>query len=138
MKKIISIIILTLMFSGVKAQSSPVKIVFDVTSTDQNTHQTTMRHVKAMASSYPNSQFEVVVYGGAIDMVLKNQSSVAEDIINFKGHENVTFKVCNGTMLRKNISENMLLPGIDVVPDGILEIVQKQSEGWGYIKESHH
>jgi hypothetical protein len=38
-------------------------------------------------------------------------------------------------MKRHGITENQLLPGVDVVPDAIIEIVGKQQEGWGYIKE---
>jgi intracellular sulfur oxidation DsrE/DsrF family protein len=42
------------------------------------------------------------------------------------------------TLNRKNIDKSELIPNFEIVPDGILEIVTKQSEGWGYIKESHH
>jgi intracellular sulfur oxidation DsrE/DsrF family protein len=37
-------------------------------------------------------------------------------------------------MKRWNIGESQLLPGVSTVPDGIYEILQKQREGWGYIK----
>jgi uncharacterized protein len=37
-------------------------------------------------------------------------------------------------MKRHNVDKTQLLPGVEVVPDAIFEIVTKQSEGWGYIK----
>ncbi|CAN5351442.1 DsrE family protein [soil metagenome] len=119
------------------AQSKPVKIVFDLTSKDTLIHQATLRHVEGMSSAYPDSEFEVVVYGGAISMVLNDKSSVAEGIRSFESNDKVSFKVCAGTMKRYNIDSTALLPGVDMVPDGILEIVNKQSEGWGYIKEAN-
>ena len=65
MKKfnIILFLLLTTLIST--AQTTPVKIVFDVTSPDTKIHKSTLRHVNAMAKNYPNSEFEVVVYSGA-------------------------------------------------------------------------
>ncbi len=138
MKKFIaSAAVMFLMFS-IYAQNKPVNIVFDVTSADPATHQSTMRHVKVMSSNYPDAKFEVVLYSGSVDMALKEKSSVAKEITSLAYNENVSFKVCAMTLKRKEINKNELLSGFDVVPDGILEIVTKQSEGWGYIKESHH
>lgn len=127
-----------LIVANLSAQTKPVQIVFDVTSADPSTHQSTMRHVTIMSKNYPASRFEVVIYSGSIDMVLKDKSSVAAEITSFADNKNVEFKVCAMTMDRKGFSKSDLLPGIEVVPDGILEIVIKQGEGWGYIKESHH
>jgi uncharacterized protein len=133
---------LILMLLGLSAiaygQNKPVKIVFDVTSKDTLTHQAVLRHVNTMATSYPNSNFEVVVYGAAVSMFVKDQSSVSKDIGTACTKKNVSFVVCEQAMKKHNIDKSQLLPGIAMVPDGILEIVTKQGEGWGYIKESHH
>ena len=91
-----------------------------------------------MATSYPKSNFEVVVYGAAVSMFVKDQSSVSKDIGTACTKKNVSFVVCEQAMKKHNIDKSQLLPGIAMVPDGILEIVTKQGEGWGYIKESHH
>jgi len=119
-------------------QTKPVKIVFDVTSKDTLTHQAVLRHVKTMASSYPNSNFEVVVYGAAVSMFAKDQSTVSKDVETACTKKNVSFVACEQAMKKHNIDKSQLLPGVITVPDGILEIVMKQGEGWGYIKEAHH
>lgn len=137
MKAILFVISLFLFFETAWAQTKPIKVVFDVTSKDTLTHQATMRHVMTMSSAYPDSEFEVVVYGGAISMLEQNKSSVSKDITSLKDNEKVTFKVCAQTMEKYQVKSNSLLPGVDIVPDGILEIVNKQSEGWGYIKEAN-
>ena len=117
------------------AQNAPAKIVFDITSKDTLAHQTVIRHVKGMAEAYPNVQLEVVIYGGALGMVMTDKSTEAKKIQELTKNKNVSFRVCEQTMKRYSVTKNQLLPGVATVPDAILEIVQKQSEGWGYIKE---
>lgn len=129
-------LILALVFSITAfAQEKPVKIVFDVTSSNVSVHQSTIRHVKAMSNAYPDSQFEVVMYSGAMDMVLKDKSTVAEDMEALAKNENIDFVICEGTMKRHKTDASQLVSGVRSVPDGILEIITKQGEGWGYIKE---
>ena len=124
--------------AGALAQTKPVKIVFDVTSADTLTHQAVMRHVSVMAAAYPQSTFEVVVYGSAMPMVVKGKSTISKAIQKLEANPNVSFKVCEQTMARYKVDKSQLVGNVGTVPDGILEIVYKQAEGWGYIKEAHH
>ena len=41
-------------------------------------------------------------------------------------------------MERYNVEQTDLVSGVDVVDDAIIQIVTRQNEGWGYIKESHN
>jgi intracellular sulfur oxidation DsrE/DsrF family protein len=110
--------------------------VFDVNSNDTLTHQATLRHVSSMASAYP--EFEVVVYGEALPMLIKGQSTVIKGIKGLESNQNVSIKVCAATMKRHNIDQSQLLSRIVIGPDAIMEIVTKQKKEWGYIKESHN
>lgn len=138
MRKFSYAILLLLTPLVLSAQTKPVKILFDITSKDTLTQQTVVRHVSGMAKSYPDAELEVVIYGGALPMVVAGKSSVAKGIAQLGTNKNVSFKVCEVTMKRYNVDKAQLLPGIQVVPDAIIEIVTKQGEGWGYIKESHN
>lgn len=137
MKRFLFVFATFLFTAAAWGQTKPVKIVFDITSQDSSTQQSAMRHVKMMAKAYPESQFEVVVYSGALDMVLKDRSSVTDDILSLKDNKNVSFIVCEATMKRRQVGISQLIAGVTTVPDGILEIVTKQGEGWGYIKEAN-
>jgi intracellular sulfur oxidation DsrE/DsrF family protein len=136
MKTFINLILAIVFSMATFAQDKPVKIVFDVTSDNVKVHGTTVRHVKAMSQAYPDSQFEVVMYSGAMDMVLKDKSSVESEMEELAKNENVSFVICEGTMKRHKVDTSQLIPGVTTVPDGILEIIKRQSEGWGYIKEA--
>jgi hypothetical protein len=117
------------------AQEKPIKIVFDVTSNDAKVHESAMRHMKLMAKSYPDSKFEMVMYSGAYGMVVKGESTVSEDMEALAKNKNVDFVVCQASLNRHKVEASQLVSGVRAVPDGILEIVQKQEKGWGYIKE---
>jgi len=119
------------------AQTNPVRIVFDITSKDTLAHQGALRHVTMMSKAYPQSTFEVVIYGSALPMVVKGKSTIEKDLTTFAGNKNVSFKVCAATMKRNNVDKGQLVTGVEVVPDAIMEIVTKQGEGWGYIKEGN-
>ncbi len=119
-------------------KEKPLRLVFDVTSSNVKTHQSAMRHVSAMAESFPDSQFEVVVYSGALDMVMSDKSTVADAILKFADNENVTFKLCATTMKRGGADKSMLIKGVDVVPNPLVQIYSRQKEGWGYIKETNN
>jgi intracellular sulfur oxidation DsrE/DsrF family protein len=138
MKKFVLACIAFVVCFATFGQTKPVKIVFDITSKDTLTHQAVMRHVTGMAKSYPDSKFEVIIYGGAISMVTLAKSSVSESIQQLGPNPNVAFKVCGETMKRYQLTKEQLVPGVLVVPDAILEIVMRQGEGWGYIKEAHN
>jgi intracellular sulfur oxidation DsrE/DsrF family protein len=137
MKKILIIFALLLVSIGY-AQEKPVKIVFDVTSSDPATHKSAVRHVKFMSEAYPDSEFELVGYSGSLDMFLTEKSTVREEMEALINKDNVSFKVCAATMKRYEASNDDLIKGVESVPDGIMEIITKQQEGWGYIKEAHN
>jgi intracellular sulfur oxidation DsrE/DsrF family protein len=137
MKKIIMAFAVQMMAFAAVAQTTPVKIIFDITSKDTLAHQGAVRHVTMMAKAYPQSTFELVVYGSALPMFVKGQSTVEEALTPLVQNKNVSFKVCSATMKRYNVDKTQILAGVEVVPDAIIEIVTKQGEGWGYIKEGN-
>lgn len=137
MKKLILPFLLILFSLTTWAQTKPIKIVFDLTSGDTLDHQTALRHIALEAKAHPDAQLELVVYGKAMPIFVKGKSTVAKAIQELEGNNNVSFKVCEVTMKRAGIDTSQLLSGVEPVPDGILEIISKQGEGWGYIKEAH-
>lgn len=137
MKNIITAFALQMVVVAAVAQTNPIRVVFDITSKDTLAHQGALRHMALMAKSYPQSTFELVVYGSALPMFVKGQSTIEKAMAPLLGNKNVSFKVCSSTMKRYNVENAQLVAGVEVVPDAILEIVIKQGEGWGYIKEGN-
>jgi uncharacterized protein len=74
-----------------------------------------------------------VNYNFGIEYMMLTKSKHIE-AINKLHSQGVKFVVCQNTMNRLKITKDQLLPIIEIVPTGIAEIVEKQEEGWTYIK----
>lgn len=135
MKKFITAAVCMLLLSNLAiAQKIPYNVVFDVTSKDTVVHQMVMRWVKEIVDADPNANVEVVFYAKSLDMITKNKSVVADEVIKYAANKKVAFKACEGAMKRNDVDKSQLLNGVQTVPDGIYEIVCRQHDGWGYIK----
>ena len=130
-------ILIFVITQSIFSQKTEIKVVFDVTSKNVKTHQMTVRHVELMSNSYPDAQFEVVLYGGSIEMALNEKSTVKNAIQLLSKKNNVVFVICEASLRKHKVDKQDLIEGFKTVPDGILEIVEKQQNGWGYIKEAH-
>lgn len=138
MKNLFAGAILVMMSLTASSQSDPQKIVFDVTSTDIKVHKSTMLMMNVMSQSYPDATLEVIVYGEALPMLLKNQSTVADQVVAFAENENVIFTACEISMeLLFQVDESALLEGVGTVYNAVPDIVDKQNNGWGYVKVSN-
>jgi uncharacterized protein len=135
-KQILIGFFMLLMSSMAFAQKAPYNVVIDVTTKDTVVHQMVMRWVREISKDHPEANIEVVFYAKSLDMVTKDKSVVASDVIKYAAVKNVKFKVCEAAMKNNQVEKDMLLDGVGTVPDGIYEIVAKQHEGWGYIKAS--
>ncbi len=131
-----TLICLAMLFTAA-ARSQDYKVVFDMTSKDSVNQQSLVRQLDVIRELNPASQLEVVIYGMGVSLVLQDGSSQQTAITRLLNDKNVSFKVCAVTLQRQNIAQSRLLPGVQVVPDGIYEIITKQREGWGYIKVAH-
>lgn len=138
MKKIIfTIAILTVVSGFCKAQNLNYNVVFDLTSKDTINQQGLLREMKLIKDGNPDAKLEAVLYGQGLSLVTEAGSKYSNEISNLIARKDVTFKVCALAMKRQNIAKSQLLPGMEIVPDGIYEIISKQHDGWGYIKIAH-
>jgi len=113
------------------------RVVFDLTSGDTLSQQTAIRWINEVIKNEPTAQVEVVMFGKGLPLVVKDKSALANDVTSLATNKNVAFKVCAIAMANQKIDKSQLLTGVQIVPDGIYEIVSKEKEGWGYIKVAH-
>ena len=126
-----------LLIADAQSQAQEYKVVFDMTSKDTVNQQSLVRQLRGIRQSNQQAKMEVVIYGQGLDLVIKNGSTQETAVSQLLSDKDISFKVCAITMKRHNVDENRLLPGVQIVPDGIFEIVTKQQQGWGYIKVAH-
>ena len=120
----------------IQAQTTDYKVVFDLTSKDSLDHKAVVHWLNEVTTLSPEAKLEVVMYGQGVHMVVKGKSPVEDAITKLSSNKNISFKVCAISLKNQNIDKTQLMPGIEIVPDGIYEIFSKQKQGWGYIKAS--
>lgn len=125
------------LFQLVNAQAPNYKVVFDMSSKDSVNQQAIVREIGLITGATPDAKLEVVIYGQGMDLVVKDRSPQAAAIQKLIADGKASFRVCAMTMGRMHIEKDQLIPGVEVVPDGIYEIISKQQAGWGYIKVGH-
>jgi len=136
-KYLLCISIFLLMSSFVNAQVKDYKVVFDMSSRDTINQQAIVREIGLITGASPDAKLEVVIYGQGLDLAVKDRSTQQAAVQKLIADKKASFKVCAMTLKRNNIDPSQLVPGVEVVPDGIYEIISKQQEGWGYIKVAH-
>ncbi len=136
-KYLLCISTVLLMSSFVNAQVKDYKVVFDMSSRDTINQQAIVREIGLITGASPDAKLEVVIYGQGLDLAVKDRSTQQAAVQKLIADKKASFKVCAMTLKRNNIDPSQLVPGVEVVPDGIYEIISKQQEGWGYIKVAH-
>ena len=79
-----------------------------------------------------NVDIEIVAYGPGIGM-LKAESLVANRIDEALG-TGVKIVACENTMRNAKLSKDDMLHGIGYVGAGVIEIMQRQQQGWAYLR----
>jgi len=79
-----------------------------------------------------NSQIEIVAIGPGLDM-LKLESKV-QDRIGQALDQSIDVVACGETMHSMKLTKDDLIGGVRVVPGGLIEIANRQREGWIYYR----
>jgi uncharacterized protein len=79
-----------------------------------------------------NVDIEIVAYGPGIGM-LKADSVVGNRVGEALG-AGVKVVACENTMHGQKLTKADMLGGVSYVPAGVVEIMQKQQQGWAYIR----
>lgn len=110
------------------------KVVIQVSDDNPKTWNQALNVVRNIQKSYGkgNVEIEVVALGYGIGM-LKMDSTVGnriEDTLKSGAH----VYACENTMRGQKLSKADMLSRIGYVPAGIIEIIEKQKQGWSVIR----
>ena len=135
MKKLLLLLVLFLGTTGVFAQDAPRqhRIVMQLTSGDTLVHKNLMKQLKNMTEAAPTMRLEVVCHGPGMDMLMNDRSIVQEKVNEFAG-KGIVFLACENTIKERALDRSKVLPAAGYVKAGIIHIVERQEDGWSYIK----
>ena len=140
MKKLVFIVLTTLIVFNISAKSSKSKskesvhkIVFQLTTNDTLAHKSLMKQLNNITSVAPTTKIEVVCHGPGLDMLVAGKTIVQDKIKQLKAI-GVDFVACEFSIKERNVPIEKIIPEAGFVKAGIIEIVTKQEQGWSYIK----
>jgi len=79
-----------------------------------------------------NVDVEVVAYGPGLAM-LRTESAVAQRIQSASS-QGVGVIACENTMKNTKVDRAQILGGVKFVDAGVVHIMKRQREGWGYVR----
>ena len=123
-------------FGGADAQPVPQRnrVVIQVSDGDAAKWNLALNNARNLQTDLGsnNIEIELVAYGPGIGM-LKLDSTVANRIAEAKD-AGVKVMACENTMKAQKLVRADMLDGIGYVGAGVVEIMQKQQEGWAYLR----
>ena len=137
MKKVAFILICCINAQLLVAQEKQHQIVFDFTKGDTASFSTMVRQARNIMLNSINAKVEIVCHGPGIDLLVKDKTTVQNEIQELTNKYQVVFAVCEATMKRVGIDRSRLLSQATIVPVANLEISTRQQNGWTYIKAGY-
>jgi len=79
-----------------------------------------------------NVDIEIVAYGPGINML--KADSIVGNRVDEALAAGVKVVACENTMRNQKLARQDMLPKVDYVMAGVVELMQKQQQGWAYIR----
>lgn len=111
------------------------KVVFQLSSNDTFIQKSLIRQLASLLEAVAGIRIEVVAHSYGVDLLL--EGSAFKKSIETLGRKGVYFLACKNTITREKMDKVALLPLTRIIPGGLAHIIQRQSEGWSYIKAGY-
>ncbi len=131
---ILSLLFMTLSMHSM-AKKRQHKVIFQFTNANDTMQQKAfIKQLENLNEYWPTANYEIVLYNQGLELVMKNNTTYLERLISLK-NKGMRFLVCENTLKNRKISKDVFVTElVEYIPAGIAEIVEKQEQGWSYIK----
>lgn len=131
-----AVIALVLPWAGdAQAQVAPRnRIVFQVSDAEPAKWHLTLNNIQNVQTDLgaKNVEIEIVAYGPGLGML--KADSVAGNRVADALAAGVSVVACENTMKNQKITREDMLPKIGYVEAGVVQLMQRQQQGWAYIR----
>jgi uncharacterized protein len=116
------------------AQPERQKVVLQVSDADPAKWNLALNNAENLqqALGKNNVDVEIVAYGPGLGMLLAESKVAAR--LNGAMDNNVALLACATTMKKSKVTEADLAGGVKAVPGGVIHIINRQREGWSYVR----
>lgn len=109
------------------------RVVFQITTPDTVAYRALTRQINNLLDAWPDAELEVVAHNKGIGLLEQKKSNVPAELQALQGR-GVRFVACEQTLKQQKLAKTDILPLSGFVPRGLVEIIEKQEQGWAYIK----
>jgi len=118
--------------NSAQEKQAMLKAVVHVNFGDAERQDHGLKNIENILKEVGDAQIEVVCHGDGITLVEKKAKLA--DSVQALVKKGVRFVACENTMKKKSLGKEDLVTGTDTVPSGAVEVIRKQSEGYGYFR----
>ena len=122
--------------SAQTAQAPPPanRVVMQVSDADPGKWNLALNNARHLQTDLgaKNVEIEIVAYGPGIGML--KSDSVVDNRIDEAQKSGVKVVACENTMRGQKLVKDDMLAGIGYVSAGVVEIMQRQQQGWAYLR----
>ncbi|TSE35746.1 DsrE family protein [Tepidimonas charontis] len=127
-----------LMLAGAVQAAEPIKVVYHVSEGIPQASRA-IQNIRNHLAADPTAKIVVVTHGLGIDFLLEGATNQMEQpfagAVADLANRGVEFRVCNNTLVVRNIDAAKLLPEAKIVPSGVAEVAKLQArEGFVYLR----
>ena len=108
------------------------KTVIQLSDSDTKAQESLITQLNNIKNAIENIEIEVVVHGNGLNLLYLNNRYY--EPLKKLHDQDVHFLVCHNTLSAKQVTIDSLLPFCNVIPSALAHIIDRQSEGWSYIK----
>lgn len=136
------LIALAMFFAASVNAADATRIVLHLDEADPERQELVLNNAANINKYYLDKgeevEIEIVTYGPGLTMLIPGKSPVEDRVTSIaQNFDNVSFKACANThakMSQKAGKEIPLMPQAQMVPSGVIHLVERQKQGWAYIR----
>lgn len=136
------ILAVTLLFAGMASAGDVHRVVIHVDEADPARQNLVLNNASNVNKYYLDKgeevEIEIVAYGPGLTMLVPGKSPVADRVEQIsQNYDNVSFKACSNThakMSKKAGKTVPLMSQANMVPSGVIHLIERQEQGWAYIR----
>ncbi len=110
-----------------------IKVVFHIDETEKWNLALANVYNLLAGIDLKDSEVEVVVNGAAVE-VFRGLDDTLKRKMHLASEKNVLIRVCRNSLKSHNIDAAILPEFVEIVPIGVLELAERQLQGFAYIK----
>jgi intracellular sulfur oxidation DsrE/DsrF family protein len=114
----------------------PHRVVLHLNSGDEKVQRGVLNNIKNLYQEFsPQSlTVELVVHGAGLPLFIKKGTAFAVELTELRQAYGVNYTACSNTMKTMKVTREDLIDEVgDTVP-AIMRLVERQEQGWVYIK----